>query len=89
MKSCNNYKYAIFQDYGYSNYTVEGTEFACAKKHHPDAPFDRWYGGDIRLRFAKTCPCFSKGEPIELDVEGEGFATLSDEQKRIYMEWNV
>lgn len=85
-KSCNNCKYAIFQDYGYSNYTVEGTEFYCGKKQHPDGHFDRWYGEDARLQFAEKCPTFEAGDPIEMDVEGEAFNSLSYEQRSIYVE---
>ena len=34
-RSCNQCKYAIMQDFGYSNYTVEGTTFYCFLKKHP------------------------------------------------------
>lgn len=86
--SCNECKYAIFQDHGYSNYTVEGTEFICAKKLHPYGDFDRWYGEDTRLNYAAECGGFESGDSIDLDVEHEDLEGLTPEQKAIYEEWN-
>lgn len=83
-RSCSGCKYAIYQDHGYSNYTVEGTDFYCGKKRHPEAPFDRWYGEDPRLQFAANCSDFEAGDPIEMDVEGYNYNSLTDEEKAIY-----
>ena len=83
-RSCNNCKYAVFIDFGYSNYTVEGTEFNCAKKLHPDAPFDRWYGEDTRLEFGKACEGYEEGDPLEIDVDRESLDYLTDEQMIIF-----
>lgn len=87
-RTCNECRFAIFKDYGYSNYTVEGTEFFCAIKAHPADGFDRWFGGDQRLWFAAECGSFSPGEAIGLDVEGEDYDDLTDEQKAIYEAWD-
>lgn len=80
------------QDYGYSNYTVEGTEFFCAIKKHPADGFDRWYGDDKRLAFAAGCDMFREGEPIGLDVDGDWrddeYSDLTAEQKVIVGLWD-
>ena len=86
MKNCENCKFCIFADNGYSNYTVEGTDFICAKKAHPDGVFDSWYGEDKRLEFAEKCPSFEEGEPVEMDVDMENLDELSAEQLEI---WNM
>jgi hypothetical protein len=84
MKNCAECKFCCFIDYGYSNYTVEGTEFYCAKKLHPAGHFDRFYGEDKRLEYAETCGGFEAGEAIDMDVEEEGLPDLSEEQREIY-----
>ena len=68
---CSECKYKYMQDYGYSNYTVEGTTFYCLKKSHPDDGFDRFYGEDARLDFASKCSEFEKGDGIDIDVDME------------------
>lgn len=82
--NCEGCKFAVFQDTGWSNYTVEGTDFLCSKKLHPDAPFDRWYGEDKRLEFAQNCTGFEAGDPVRMDVDCEGMDDLTDEEKVIY-----
>lgn len=83
MKSCKNCENAIFQDEGYSNYTVENTSFNCAEFKHPEAPFDRFYGEDEKLNFAEQCDVYVFGTPIELDVDGEYQPT---EKEKIILE---
>lgn len=56
--SCSDCQFALFADVGYSNYTVEGTEFYCTIGLHPEDGFDRFYGGDKRLLFAQECKGF-------------------------------
>ena len=51
-RTCEGCKFGCLFDFGYSNYTVEGTEFFCAKSLHPDGHFDRFYGEDKRLEYA-------------------------------------
>lgn len=46
MKKCDECKFAELRDYGYSEYTVEGTEVLCLLDLNPDLPCDRWYGED-------------------------------------------
>ena len=69
--TCNECRFAIFADYGYSNYTTDGTYFRCAKRLHPNGEFDRFYGEDKRLDFAQTCPGFEAGEGVQLDCDLE------------------
>lgn len=59
------------QDFGYSNYTVEGTTVECLLGKLPEAPFDRWYGEDERLAFAEQCKAFNLGDPVEIDCDRE------------------
>jgi len=68
-RNCSNCLFAFFWDYGYSNYTTEGTYFYCGLFKHPNAPFDRFYNEDKRLTYAKYCKRFTKGIPLEVDVE--------------------
>lgn len=88
LKSCNDCKFGIFKDHGYSNYTVEGTNFTCALKKHPDVTtpegFDRFYGEDARLNYANECPEFFVGDSIHIYVEEDNEADLTSEQKEIY-----
>ena len=86
MKSCNNCTNALMADYGYSNYTVEGTEFHCTLKKHPLGSFDRFYGKDERLGFAENCTSFSEGYPEGLDVECEVLEDLPEQHKSYWKE---
>lgn len=82
-KNCTHCRFAIFADTGYSNWTVMGTDFSCAKRLHPDGTFDEFYGEDVRLQFADRCDGFEPGEAIHLDVDEEQVENLSDDQKAI------
>ena len=70
-KNCNHCRYAVMRDYGYSDWTVEGTYFSCALNMHPEGKFDRWYGEDPRLEFAENCERYSYGDPLWMSVSGE------------------
>lgn len=71
LKNCAKCKYAIMKDWGYSNYTVEGTSFHCANELHPADGFDRFYGEDSRLQFAEECKSFKEGDYISIDCDSE------------------
>lgn len=88
-KTCGGCKFALLWDTGYSNYTVEGTDFHCMKRLHPDGVFDNWYGEDKRLTFAETCFGYEGGEPIIMDVEGENETSLTPEQKARFDGYNA
>lgn len=83
-RSCNDCEFALFNDYGYSNYTVEGTEFFCTLNFHPADGFDRFFGEDKRLNFADECAMFTKGEPISMDVEREELSNLTPKQRALF-----
>ncbi len=86
-RSCDDCRHCFNVDYGYSNYTTEGTEIYCEIDAHPDAPFDRFYGEDPRLNFASRCKSFSEGEGISMDVDREQYDDLSPEDKASWDEW--
>lgn len=83
-RNCTKCKYGCLFDFGYSNYTVEGTEFFCAKKLHPDGHFDSFYSKDKRLHYAEQCVGFDPGEAIHMDVECENLEDLTPAQREIY-----
>lgn len=81
--TCENCKFAYLVDYGYSNYTVEGTTFYCLANKHPKDGFDRFYGEEDQLKYAVECPSFTNGEAIHMDVDGEGESELTPEQREL------
>lgn len=85
--TCEDCKFAIFADYGYSNYTTEGTTFICAKGVHPDGEFDRWYGEEPKLQYASQCPIFVEGDAIHMDCDCDGISELTPEQLEIWKEY--
>jgi hypothetical protein len=87
MQTCNECEFALFRDYGYSNYTTEGTEFFCLVGKHPEDGFDRWFGDDERLNYAQVCTGFVSGEPICLDVDGYAEENLTDSEKALLENW--
>lgn len=79
--TCENCENCLLLDFGYSNWTVEGTTVICMEQAHPDLEFDRYYGTDERLKFAETCPKYVNGEPDSLDVDGMTWEELSEKAK--------
>ena len=71
MKKCNECRYAVEQDTGYSNYTVTGVDFICLLGEHD--VFDSWYGEAEELNHAEQCDkyTYSENAPAEFDVDGE------------------
>lgn len=62
---CSKCKFFCSADFGYSNYTVEGTTYSCLKKQFEDLE-------DSDVQFCnKFCQKFENGEPWSLDVDGE------------------
>lgn len=70
-KNCDNCKYCVLTDTGYSNYTVEGTDADCLLNLNPGFPEDYWYGEEPALAYAENCPRFTPGEPTMIDVDRE------------------
>ena len=69
MMKCVECKFCKLEDYGYSNYTVEGTNADCILNLNPKFPIDNWYGEAEAHDFANVCPRYVKGDPIEIDVD--------------------
>jgi len=83
-RTCLDCRFSVQEDYGYSNYTTEGTEFSCAKRLHPDGAFDRWYGEAPRLLFAQQCAGFEAGDGIEVDTEREAEPREGDPEWEVW-----
>jgi hypothetical protein len=82
MNKCDDCKYAVIEDYGYSNYTVEGTTVSCGKRVFE--PFDNFYGEapEYKQEAILNCTQHAPGGPIYMDVDGE--TTLTPEEQEIY-----
>jgi hypothetical protein len=68
---CVECKFCVLEDYGYSNWTVEGTNADCYLNLNPGFPVDNYYGATPEHKFADSCLRYSKGEPIEIDCDHE------------------
>ena len=67
---CTNCRFHTRKDYGYSNYTVEGSTIGCLFGLNPD--FDGDEPKDAaKNEFAKQCDCFRQGTGVYSDVDGE------------------
>jgi|ERR1035437_27739 hypothetical protein len=69
FRSCSDCKFCVYQDYGYSNYTVEGTNIYCLAGKFDDVE-DSYDGNDL-FGQATDCEFYNQGEPWKLDVDGE------------------
>ncbi|MDD4082373.1 MAG: hypothetical protein PHD05_03200 [Sphaerochaetaceae bacterium] len=69
MRRCTSCKYCIEEDYGYSNYTVEGTEINCLLGRNKSFPIDRHYRQELEIAFAEKCNNYIKGDPVTIDIE--------------------
>ena len=69
-KTCLNCQLCYIQDYGYSNYTVEGTEIGCYANVFEKSDCD--YNRDTIIQYnAIGCNYMVDGEYWNLDVDGE------------------
>lgn len=68
---CDDCKFCVLEDYGYSNYTVEGTNADCILEMNPWFPDDHRWGESDSMAFANVCPRFKEGGAIEIDVDRE------------------
>lgn len=73
MDTCQECKYCLLQDSGYSNYTVMGTEFYCLNNRNHENDGDDLWGLKLNI-----CDKFKKGDPVYLDVDGEVQYTESE-----------
>jgi hypothetical protein len=66
---CIDCKYCLECDYGYSNYTVEGTNVYCMFDLNPGLPEDKGWGEEPALKHAKDCTRFTPGGSTVIDVD--------------------
>ena len=76
---CVKCRFNVEHDYGYSNYTIEGTEVICLKEVHDG--FDRWHGEGAVPDSINACDQFVEGEPTMIDVDMEDCCTCTPEQQ--------
>jgi len=69
VKTCDDCRFCIKKDYGYSNYTVEGTDVNCLKNANPAMPFDQAWGENPQLSFAENCSSFEAGTAVGVDCD--------------------
>lgn len=67
--TCENCERHYQQDYGYSNYTVEGTSYGCYANIWEE--IDDYYTFNILKYHANTCKFHKAGDFWQLDVDGE------------------
>jgi len=66
LKTCENCELFYRQDYGYSNYTVEGSTYGCYAGKFEDID---GYGSNIEYE-GVDCEYLTEGEPWFFDVDG-------------------
>ena len=87
-KKCTDCKYCVQEDYGYSNYTVEGTNADCLLGLHTNMPVDRFYGEEPELEYADKCERFFGGDGPEIDVDRELLSNWEEPLSSAYTEDN-
>lgn len=76
--ACTTCIFCLREDYGYSNYTVEGTSLSCLQGLNPalDGQDEPWREVTPELAaildVAKTCPKYKQGTPAAVDCDREG-----------------
>lgn len=68
---CIECRYCISTDYGYSNYTVEGTTCDCLLDLNPGFPKDRFWGEEPILDYANQCSSYTQGDGLFFNVEDD------------------
>ena len=66
LRTCESCERYFSKDYGYSNYTVEGTEYGCYANY-----YETLEDNDVNKYCASNCPLYKKGEMWVLDCDGE------------------
>lgn len=72
IKNCTNCKFGYTRDVGYSNYTVEGTNFDCYKDYNPLFPisYEFYENHDNNIyNYALNCAGYINGEGPHYYVE--------------------
>ena len=87
-KKCSNCKFATMEDYGYSDYTVEGTTVDCSLNKNPDLPTDNFYGEAKELKFAEECQSYLEGGPfyhLNVDIDSKEREELEKELEKFLL----
>lgn len=83
---CTTCKFCVQEDYGYSDYTMEGTTLACLRGLN--APINGIDNGDKNLaeviRFAETCAYYEFGDGPTRDVDCEVTAEEYKDDPDVY-----
>ena len=67
-KKCSNCSFCLLKDYGYSNWTVDGTNSVCRRGKRPT--FDvGWNDDNENDLFAQECSEYFYGQPLKRRVE--------------------
>jgi len=69
FKTCLSCQLCYIQDYGYSNYTVEGSDIGCYADVFGEVEYDSYYSEEVYNSY--DCKYMSPGEHWDLDVDGE------------------
>ena len=84
-KRCNNCKFFMTQDEGYSNYTVLETIVNCLKRKNQYFPCEEsysWLSQDSedykQLQVAENCEEYKECHGIQIQFDVEGEATIDD-----------
>jgi hypothetical protein len=100
-RRCNNCKFFMTQDDGYSSYTVSNTTVYCLKDKNEYFPCEESYSWERedspdykQLQVAETCQFYKEdtnGQSLRFDVDED--VTINDckdeEIKQAYNEWDV
>lgn len=87
-RRCTDCGWHMAIQYGYSNWTVEGSYIHCRRDLLPATGIDDWYGEDKQLGIIATaCPDFCPGAGGTVDVDREDIEDLTPEQRSWYDAW--
>ncbi len=89
---CDKCKFCVLEDYGYSNWTVEGTNVSCVLNLNPKFPADHRWGHSPEAEFAKECSRYTQGDPVEIDVDqdlGHFLNYVDDDEVREIIEKEI
>lgn len=95
MKKCTDCALCYYKDYGYSNWTVEGTETDCHLNLNPKLPMEKSYWDDNdteyseAISFAEKCNMYIEGDPEHYDVDGETERMSSEEIQQLIREGKI
>ena len=79
MRNCTECKFGKIQDVGYSDWTVEGSNFFCRLDNNPGMQHGghSYEKGEDHDRepytFAEECEDYKEGTPIHYSVEGSKY----------------